>query len=164
MGLVHLLAYRFPPGAALEGQMLGALERAESGGTLRILDVLFVGRDEETGELIALAERGRGQGGLVTALVGFRLDTAERRRATERALTAYEESGELDTLHRLAAALPAGGAMAALLVEHVWARAIDDAAARGGGSAVLAELVGEQRLAANAPRLLEALERAPSHP
>jgi hypothetical protein len=160
MGPVQLLAFRFPPGAALEGQLLGAIERAESGGTLRMLDVLFVGRDAETGELIALAERGRGQGGLVTALVGFRLDPAKRRRATEQALCAYEESGAPDALSRLAAALPQGGALAAVLVEHVWASAVDDAVARAGGAGVLDELVGEPRLAAAAPRMVAALEGA----
>jgi hypothetical protein len=160
MGPVQLLAFRFPPGAPLEGQLLGAIERAESGGTLRMLDVLFVGRDAETGELIALAARGRGQGGLVSALVGFRLDPAKRRRATEQALRAYEQSGEPGALSRLAAALPQGGALAAVLVEHVWARAVEEAVTRAGGAGVLDEFVAEPRLAASAAQLLAALERA----
>ena len=160
MGPVQLLAFRFAPGASLEGQLLGAIERAESGGTLRILDVLFVGRDEQSGELTAFAARGRGQGGLVTALVGFRLDPAKRRRATEQALRAYEETGEPGALRRLAAALPQGGALAAVLVEHVWATAVADAVARAGGAPLLDELVGEPQLAAAAPRMLAALERA----
>ena len=157
MGHVQLLAFRFPGGATLEGQMLGAIERAESGGTLRILDVLFVGSDPGTGELVALAERGRGQGGLVTKITGFRLDAAERRRATEKALRSFEDA---DALRRLAAALPQGGALAAVLVEHVWADAVDDAVTRAGGEPVLGEFVEESRLAAAAPRLLAALERA----
>jgi hypothetical protein len=157
MGPVQLLAFHFPAGASLEGEMLGAIERAESGGTLRIVDVLFVGRDEDTGELIALAERGRGQGGLVMALTGFRLDPAQRRKATEKALRTFEDA---DTLRRLAATLPQGGAVAAMLVEHVWAAAVEDAASRGGGAPMLSEFVEEPRLAGSAPRLLAALERA----
>jgi hypothetical protein len=160
MGPVQLLAFRFSPGASLEGQLLGAIERAESGGTLRVLEVLFVGSDETTGELVALAERERGQGGLVMALVGFRLDPAKRRHATERALRAYEEGGDPGALQRLAAALPRGGALAAMLVEHAWAAAVDDAVARAGGASLLSAFVDEPRLTAAAPQLLAALERA----
>lgn len=159
MGPMQLLAFRLPPGAPLEGQLLGAIERAESGGTVRIVDVLFVGRDE-AGELVALAERGRGQGGLVAPLTGFRLDRSSRRRSTEKALRAYEQAGEPETLHRLAAALPPGGSLAAVLVEHVWAGAVDDAVGRTGGTTVLSELVEEPRISATAPRMLAALERA----
>jgi len=157
MGHVQLLAFQLPPGAPLEGQLLGAIERAESGGTLRIVEVLFVGTDLESGELVALAERGRGQGGLVRALTGFRLDAGDRRRATEKALRAF---GEGDTLRRIASTLPRGGALAAMLVEHAWATAVDDAVARTGGSSLLAEFVDEPGLSAAAPRLLAALERA----
>ena len=81
---VQLLAYRFDPGAAFEGQLLGALERIESGGSLRIREVLFVGRDADTGELFAIAAHGRQQGSLVAPLLGFRLDPSERARATRR--------------------------------------------------------------------------------
>ena len=79
---------RFDPGAPFEGQLVGALERIESGGTLRIREVLFVGRDRESGDLLAVAAHGRRQGCLVAPLLGFRLDPAERARATERALRA----------------------------------------------------------------------------
>ena len=47
----QLLVYGFAPGAAFEGQLVGAIERIESGGTLRVLDVLFVMRDPNTAEL-----------------------------------------------------------------------------------------------------------------
>jgi hypothetical protein len=157
MGHVQLLSFQLPPGAPLEGQLLGAIERAESGGTLRIVEVLFVGTDLESGELVALAARGRGQGGLVSTITGFRLDPAERRNATEKALRAF---GDADTLRRIAAALPQGGALATMLVEHAWATAVDDAVARSGGRTVLTEFVDEPGLSAAAPRLLAALERA----
>ena len=97
---VQLLAYRFDAGAAFEGQLIGALERIESGGTLRIREVLFVGRDPESGELIAVAAHGRQQGSLVAPLLGFRLDAHERTRATERALRTYDRDPEPNPLRR----------------------------------------------------------------
>jgi len=85
---VQLLVYAFAPDADFEGQFVGALERIESGGTLRVLDVLLVAREADTGELVAIGMGGTGAGGMVAPLVGFRLDVAERRRATRRALAA----------------------------------------------------------------------------
>jgi hypothetical protein len=131
---VQLLAYRFEPGAAFEGQLLGALERIESGGQLRIREVLFVGRDPQTGDLLAVAAHGRGQGSLVAPLLGFRLDPAEREKATTKALRAYDRGADPNPLRLVGDTLPPGGAVAAVLVEHVWADAIDDAVARTGGA------------------------------
>jgi len=138
---IQLLAYRFDPGAAFEGQLVGAFERMESGGTLRIRDVLFVGRDPQTGELIAIAAGGRQQGSLVASLLGFRLDPAERARATERALQRYDRGAETNPLRALAETLAPGSAVAAVLVEHVWADAVDDAVARTGGTELANALV-----------------------
>jgi hypothetical protein len=138
---VQLLAYRFDPGAEFEGQLLGALERIESGGTLRIREVLFVGRDPETGKLLAIAARGRQQGSLVAPLLGFRLDPSERARATAKALRAYDRGAEPHPLRLLGETLAPGGAVAAVLVEHVWAHAVDNAVARTGGAALLSAFV-----------------------
>ena len=144
---VQLLAYRFEPGAAFEGQLLGALERIESGGSLRIREVLFVGRDPETGELLAIAARGRQQGSLVAPLLGFRLDPSERARATQKALRAYDRGPEPNPLRQLGETLAPGGAVAALLVEHLWAHAIDDAVSRTGGAALISAFVAGTELA-----------------
>ena len=84
----QLLVYGFEPGAKFEGRLVGAIERVESGGTLRVLDVLFVMRDADTADLVAIEMRGRGEGSLVAPLLGFRLDPGERRRASEKALGA----------------------------------------------------------------------------
>ncbi len=46
-GQAQPLVYGFGPGAEFEGRLVGAIERVESGGTLRVLDVLFV--SEEVG-------------------------------------------------------------------------------------------------------------------
>jgi hypothetical protein len=143
---IQLLAYRFDPGAAFEGQLVGAFERIESGGTLRVREVLFVGRDPQTGDLVAIAARGRQQGSLVAPLLGFRLDPAERARATERALQRYDRGPDANPLRVLAEALAPGSAVAALLVEHVWAHAVDDAVARTGGTELVNAFVPTSEL------------------
>jgi hypothetical protein len=96
--MAQFLLYGFGPDADFEGQLVGALERVESGGALRILDVLFVRRDAASGEIVAVDLQGKGAGGVVGPLLGFRLDESERRRMTERALAtgaAAELLGEL---------------------------------------------------------------------
>ena len=152
--MTRLLAYRFPPSAEFDGRLLGSLERAFKGGPLRIDDLLFVTRDGGTGELMALSGRGRGEGSLIANVVGFRLDAAERARATARALRTY--SSEDDLVTRLGDALPPGGALAALLVADAWAAAVDEAARGCEGSPLLDEPVTESTLAALGPRLVAA--------
>jgi hypothetical protein len=144
---VQLLAFRFAASAQFEGQLVGALERAESGGALRIRDVLFVGRDPDTGDLVAIDAPGRGQGSVVTALLAFRLDPAARRRSTERALRAYDREGAPNVLRQLGEPLQPGEAVAVVLMEHVWARAVDDAVARSGGAPLLSALVDATEIA-----------------
>lgn len=134
----QLLVYGFEPGAKFEGRLVGAIERVESGGTLRVLDVLFVMRDADTADLVAIEMRGRGEGSLVAPLLGFRLDPGERRRASEKALGADAPAGPL---RRLGETLEPGAAVAAVLVEHVWVRALDDAVSRTGGNPLSSELV-----------------------
>ena len=151
----QLLVYGFGGDAAFEGAIVGALERMESGGTLRILGALFIHRDGETGELAAIDLRGRGAGSAVGPLLGFRLDEAERRRATKRALA--DASGiPGETVRELGHALGPGGAVAAVLVEHVWAAALEDAVSRSGGAALVNELVDTDTLAGLTPDLLAA--------
>jgi hypothetical protein len=55
MGTRQFLAFRFGRHSRFEGQLVGALERIESGGTMRILDGLFVSREPDSGELSAIA-------------------------------------------------------------------------------------------------------------
>jgi hypothetical protein len=152
----QLLVYAFAPGATFDGGLVGALERLESGGALRILGAVFVQRDTDSDEIAAIDLRGRGAGSAVAPVLGFRLDPAERRRATERALS--DESGSLPgaTVRDLADSLAPGAAVAAVLVEHVWAGALAEAAGRSGGAAVTNALVEARTLAEATPALLAA--------
>ncbi len=155
----QLLVYEFGPDAKFEGQLGGALERFEGRGPLRILEVMFIQRDAETGELVVIDLRGAGAGGLIAPILDFRLDPAARRRATERALRAGTPGIPGDTLRELGSTLAPGAAMAALLIEHAWAEALEDAVARTGGAPLVSEFVEARTLAELAPELLSAASR-----
>jgi hypothetical protein len=148
----QLLVYGFGPGAVYEGRLVGALERIESGAALRIRDALFVGADPETGELVAVHRHGDAG---VIGLLGFRLDQRERRRSTERALN----SSTGDLVRRVGATLQPGCAIAALLVEHAWATALEDAVTRSGGASLHDTHVDEGSIGAHTDTLLAAARR-----
>jgi hypothetical protein len=155
----QLLLYGFGPEADFEGQLVGALERIETGGALRIREVLFVQSDVATGALGAVGLRGDGAGGLVAPLLGFRLDPEARRKATEQAFAEGASSVSGDALRELGSALQPGAALAAVLVEHVWARAVDDAVSRTGGVAVGGRFVEATALSELADDLIAAARR-----
>ena len=157
---VQLLVYGFPPGADFEGRLVGAMERIESGGTLKILEALFVASDPETREPVAIDLKGDGAAGVVAPLVSFRFDAAERGRATKRAMDPNRGGLAPDTLRELASALEPGAAIVAVLVEHAWAGALEDAVSRTGGTALARDLVDSQRLAELGPDLLAAAARS----
>jgi hypothetical protein len=149
----QLLVFGFSPGAAFEGQLVGAIERLESGGALRVIDALFVAADETTGELVAINLEGN-TGGLTAKLLNFRLDPAARRRAAKRSLTDDASQGMAQLLRDLGESLEPGSALAVLLVEHVWARAMEDAVARIDGRALASDFVDAARLSELGPDLL----------
>jgi hypothetical protein len=65
----QLLLYGFEPGAAFQGRLVGAIERIEIGETLRVLDVLFVMRDADTGGLRPLGDTLEPGGAMAALLV-----------------------------------------------------------------------------------------------
>jgi hypothetical protein len=156
LGSVQLLVYEFAADASFEGQLGGALGRIESGGTLRVLEVLFIQRAADSGELVVIDVHGDGAGSLIAPVLDFRLDATARRRATERALAAGASGLDPETIQSLGASLERGAAIAALLVEHAWAQALADAAERTSGSLLVNEFVRAHALSDVAPRLLEA--------
>jgi hypothetical protein len=155
-GRTELLVFDFDGTSAssFQGQLVGALERAESGGAIRVRDVLFVGRDE-TGELIAVKVRG-GAGGLVAALTDARLDARRRQATTKRVLTATA------TVAELADALGPGAAVIAILIEHRWDAALDDAVTRTGGRRLACEEVPAAEPPDLARRALELRRATPA--
>jgi hypothetical protein len=144
----QLIVYAFGPDARFEGLLVGALERIESGGALRVAEVLLVRRDPDSGELIAFEHRGKGAAGFTAPLVSFRLDPAERARATRRALDGVAGPA----LREMGDGLEPGGALAAIFLSHVWADTLADAARRTGGTLVSDAFVDADALAAELGR------------
>jgi hypothetical protein len=153
----QLLLYRFGADAEFEGRLTGAFERLESGGSMRILDVLFVGRAGD-GELAVFGHRSDGAGGVVGPMLDFRLNLDARRRATDHAMKTGSRGIPAATLQEIAETLPPGTAIAAVLVEHVWARALDDAVTRSGGHRAAGAFVDAGTMAECAPALLGAVQ------
>jgi hypothetical protein len=152
----QLLVFGFGPEGHFAGRLVGALERLESGGTLRVADVLMVMRDGATGEVTAVSSGGRRTGAMVAELLEFRLDEDARRRATERALGA-------ETIREVGAALTPGNALAAVLVEHTWADALQDAVSQTHGEALIDDFVEEPSLAELTGELVGAARGIPAH-
>ncbi len=150
----QLFLFSFGPDARFEGQLGGALQRLESGGTLRILEALFIQRDADTGELVMIDLRGDGAGSLIAPVLDFRLDPRARQRATERALAAGGAGISPDTLRKLGEPLAPGAAVAALLVQHVWAEALASAVAQTSGEVLANEFVQADSLDELPPELL----------
>ena len=134
-----MLAYRFGAGSRFEGQLVGALERIESGGAMRILDALFVAREPDSGELRAysLAARGGSAMGAMSELLDFRLNPSGRAGSTRRAL----EGPVGEAARSIGEGLAPGEAFAVVLVEHTWAVALGEAVTRTGGTETAAEFV-----------------------
>src|SRR5918993_1159913 len=108
IGPVQLLAIGFPPDAEFEGRIMAELERLESHETIRVLDLLFVAKDAETGDLLALDYQGEDLGAIVGALLGFEF-------------------------HDMATSLRPGSSAGFVLIEHVWARDLKGAIRDAGG-------------------------------
>jgi uncharacterized membrane protein len=132
IGPVQMLAVAFGPEAKLEGKIIEELVTLERERTIRILDLLFVHKDEETEELLALDHQGESLGAIAGALLGFEFDDAEKQMAAE---GAGDRAFGMDRteIEQLAMALEPGTSAGFLLIEHVWARDLKRAIRDSGG-------------------------------
>jgi hypothetical protein len=134
IGPVQLLAIGFGPDAEFEGRIMAELARLEGEGTIRILDLLFVAK-EEGGDLVALDYQGEDLGGIVGALLGFEFEGGEGPpEVAVDSLDGHAFGLDRAQIEAIAANLPAGHAAGVLLVEHVWARRFKRAVRDAGGT------------------------------
>ena len=142
IGPVQLVSLGFEPGANFEGRIADELAKLASDRTIRILDLLFVGRDTDSDEIVVLEHQEENMGAIVGALLGVRLDGQE---AQEHSFGFTQAE-----IEQMAADLEPGGSAGLLLVEHVWARDLKRAVRDAGG-----RMLGESFLT---PELVASVE------
>lgn len=138
LGPIQFVAFRFDTLDGFEGQILDQLEALLDVPAVRMLDVLFVAKDDD-GDLVALeiGELGGDEGddalgATIGALMGFSFDgdpddpPAEITEASAIGVT-------VDDIRRVGRDLAPGTAAALLLIEHRWAIGIRDAIRQAGG-------------------------------
>jgi uncharacterized membrane protein len=131
IGPVQLLAVGFGPEAHFEGKIMDELSRLERHETIRILDLLFVQKDAETGDLLALDYQGEELGAIVGALLGFEFEGDRPPDSQEVESHAFGLSHT--EIEEIAASLEPGSSAGFVLIEHVWARELKRAIREAGG-------------------------------
>jgi uncharacterized membrane protein len=142
IGPVQLVSLGFEPGANFEGRIADELAKLASDRTIRILDLLFVGRDTDSDEIVVLEHQQENMGAIVGALLGVRLDGQEEQE--------HSFGFSQAEIEQMGADLEPGGSAGLLLVEHVWARDLKRAVRDAGG-----RMLGESFLT---PELVAAVE------
>jgi DNA-binding NarL/FixJ family response regulator len=132
-GPLQVIAVSFGPGADFEGRVLAEVDRLEGRGVLRLVDLLFVAKDED-GTIRQLAVGDDEDFGALLARV-VPLDGVG---LTDSSLGDGLSGFGPGDAWALAESLRPGTALAFLLIEHGWARPLFEAIAETGGA-----LVGE---------------------
>ena len=143
IGPVQLFVFGFDSLDKFEGNILDQLEAVAPLNAVRILDALFVAK-EENGDLLALELGDLGEepgdellGTIIGALMGFSFE-GEDPSPLPGGMTDESAIGvTVDDIRRIARDLQPGTAAALLLVEHHWASGLRDAIADAGGSVLL---------------------------
>ena len=140
-GPLQVIAVSFSSGSDFQGRVLAEVDRLQGRGVLRLLDVIFVAKNEDgTIEPVVVGGDDDDLGALLSSILalgggGLVEPTGE-----------VGSSGfALADAWALAESLLPGTALALLLVEHGWAQALFDAVAESGGA-----LLGEGFLTAEA--------------
>jgi hypothetical protein len=145
IGPVQLLNIAFEPGANFEGRIADELAKLESDRTIRVLDLLFIGRDTDSDELVVLEHQEESMGAIVGALLGLQIEgQAEQEHSFGFSQAEIEQMG---------AGLDPGGAAGLLLIEHVWARDLKRAIRDAGGRMLGGDFLTPETVAAVEPQL-----------
>jgi hypothetical protein len=133
LGPVQLVAIGFGPEAKFEGRIMAELAQLERKDTIRILDLLFVSKDPESGDLIALDYQGEDLGAIVGALLGFEFEGDAEPPAEPPSGDGHAFGLSRPQIEAMGEALEPGHSAGVLLVEHVWARDFKRAVRDAGG-------------------------------
>ena len=145
IGPVQLLNIGFEPGANFEGRIADELAKLESERTIRVLDLLFIGRDTDSDEIVVLEHQEESMGAIVGALLGLQLDGE----ATDEHSFGFTQA----EIEQMGAGLDPGGAAGLMLIEHVWARDLKRAVRDAGGRMLGQDFLTPETVAAVEPQL-----------
>jgi uncharacterized membrane protein len=162
IGPVQLVAVGFTPEAEFEGKIMAELERLERHETIRILDLLFVGKDAQTGDLLALDYQGEELGAIVGALLGFDFEDGGRAGEPTPGIQSHAFGLSQTEIRDIAASLHPGDSAGFLLIEHLWARDLRSAIRDAGGFPLGEGFLTPEALAGVATELVamsEAIEK-----
>ena len=128
-GPLQVIAVSFSPGSDFQGRVLAEVDRLQGRGVLRLLDVMFVAKNED-GTIEPVVVGGDDDvGALLSSILPF---------GGGGVVQPTREVGSsgfaLADAWALAESLLPGTALAVLLVEHGWAQALFDAVADSGGA------------------------------
>ncbi|WP_306317408.1 MULTISPECIES: DUF1269 domain-containing protein [unclassified Streptomyces] len=169
IGPVQLITIEFGPDAKFEGRIVEELAILEANAQIRVLDMLFVGK-ESGGDLFTLDFQQEGMGETVAALLGI---PRERLRAVQETYPSLAEGHAFglttNEIRETADSLVPGTSAAYILLEHVWATYLRRAVRDAGGVPVAEGFLTEEALRPVLAELAAATQRlggpaAPSKP
>jgi uncharacterized membrane protein len=152
-GPVQLLGVAFE-GNRFKGEILPELERLKGEGTIRIIDLLFI-RKDQSGAIAKLTasdldwEEASDYGSYIGTLIGFGaggVEGAERGSMAGAAELADGHVFDENDAFRLAQAVPEGTSIALALIEHTWALPLLDAIERAKGFEINNQWVSAETL------------------
>jgi uncharacterized membrane protein len=132
VGSVQLVAIGFGPETKFEARIMAELARLEHSGTIRVLDLLFVQKEEESGDLIALDQQGKDLGAIVGVLLGFDFE-GNGEEPPPAPVEGHAFGLSCEQVEAMGAALAPGRSAVFLLVEHAWEKRFKTAVRDAGG-------------------------------
>jgi DNA-binding CsgD family transcriptional regulator len=140
-GPLQVIAVSFSPGSDFQARVLAEVDRLQGRGVLRLLDVIFVAKNEDgTIERVVVGDEDDDLGALLSRILPLGGGGV-----VEPTGDAGSSGSALSDAWALAESLSPGTALALLLVEHGWALALFEAVSDSGGA-----LLGEGFLTAEA--------------
>jgi DNA-binding CsgD family transcriptional regulator len=140
-GPLQVIAVNFSPSSDFQARVLAELDRLQGRGVLRLLDVIFVAKNEDgTIEPVVVGGDDDDLGALLSSILPLGGGGV-----VEPTGDVGSSGSAMSDAWALAESLLPGTALALLLVEHGWAQALFDAVSESGGA-----LLGEGFLTAEA--------------
>jgi hypothetical protein len=155
IGPVQMMVVTFGPGADFEGRIIDELTRLQGERTIRVLDLLFMLKDPDSGELVTVDHKGEQLGTIVAAILGVDGPQADRQVADEGAGPSAFGLTQEEILE-VAESLEPGHSVGFVMIEHVWARDLKRAIRDAGGTPVSESFLTPEMVAAVEPELAAA--------